>query len=120
MRALAATRLPAVERRALFALASYCNADDEAWPSLPTLATTATVSRATLCRALASLETRGLLTRMHGGGRAVTRYRLHVAAALEWAPTEGEPGGPVDTEQATSSLMVRRQQSHPATAAVSW
>ena len=119
MRALAASRLPAVERRALFALATFCDADGVAWPSLPTLAATATVSRATLCRALASLEARGLLTRTQGGGRAVTRYRVRVEAALAWAPTEGEPAPADDTEQDTSSLTVRREQSHGETAAVS-
>jgi len=110
LRALAASRLPAVERRALVAIAMHLGADGTCFPSLATLGKEAALSKSALCRALGSLEARGIITRRHGGGRAATTYALDCDAALSWEPP--------DTERVTSCPTVAQQLSQGDTAAV--
>ena len=70
------------DRFVLFVLADYANDDLEAWPRQATIASDTGYSRATVNRALQSLEERGVLTSLQeqrgDGGNSTKRYRLNL------------------------------------------
>jgi hypothetical protein len=72
-------QLPAQEKSVLVALAVAIGARNngpDCWPSIDTLARWTSLHRATVMKALKSLQARRLITRVPGGGRASTHYTL--------------------------------------------
>lgn len=121
-RAILRSSLPSTETFVLIALADHCDATDETFIGAPALAAETRLDSRTIRRALASLETRGVLIADVHPGRA-TRRRF-VAGALQSAGTPGTGSGvPLsqdqgypgqdDTPDRTSPLIV--DQDPPGT-----
>jgi hypothetical protein len=92
-------RLDATETLLLIGLADHVNEDDEAWPSIETLASRARCSYVTARRRLAALEQRGVITRRRrrreGGNLSTYAYRLvrSEAPALNLSDGKRSPRG---------------------------
>lgn len=63
--------LPMSEKMVLIALLFHVDADGECWPSLDTIASVASCSKATVCRALDGLRKKGIIERTRGQNRTV-------------------------------------------------
>ncbi|OON89628.1 helix-turn-helix domain-containing protein, partial [Pyramidobacter sp. C12-8] len=63
--------LPMSEKMVLIALLFHADADGECWPSLDTIASVASCSKATVCRALDGLRKKGIIERTRGQNRTV-------------------------------------------------
>ena len=95
-------RLRAAEAAVLHCLA-YRDGGKGAWPSVATMAREANLSRASVKRALRSLERSGVVVRdgVHGPpGRQTFVYRFNASEALEVRGFTSEPGSPVTGEGA--------------------
>lgn len=65
-----------MEKLVLLALADHADDAGLCWPSITTLESRTGMSRATVCRKLAALETAGHIVRDQGSFRNSTRYQL--------------------------------------------
>ena len=95
-------RLTDAEFAVLNSLA-YRDSGEGAWPSVATLEREANKSRATVKRALRSLERSGLVERdgkKGPPGRQTNVYRFNVSEVLRARGLTSEPGSPVTVEGA--------------------
>lgn len=91
-------------------IATHCNDDGQAWPSIPTLAGETGYHRDTVERAVAELETHGLVVTRRPG--LVTLYRIPES----WAAAAAEPRG--EAAGCLSTTPRPRRGVHPALPAV--
>lgn len=86
--------LPMSEKMVLIALLFHVNGDGECWPSLDTIASVASCSKATVCRVLDSLRKKGIIERTRGQNRTVYKIgsltmRLAESGSLTMRQVEG-------------------------------
>lgn len=86
--------LPMSEKMVLIALLFHVDADGECWPSLDTIASVASCSKATVCRALDGLRKKGIIERTRGQNRTVYKIgsltmRLAESGSLTMRQVEG-------------------------------
>ena len=94
-RLVLASDLPPAARFVALVLATYVNADDEAWPAVATLAKGAGVDSRTVQRHLKTLERHGLLARRVRGGHLASVYTLILPAPAreeDDTPARGDMG----------------------------
>ena len=102
--------LPMSEKMVLIALLFHVNGDGECWPSLDTIASVASCSKATVCRVLDSLRKKGIIERTRGQNRTVYKIgsltmRLAESGSLTMRQVEGSEVSPCDS----GSLTMRHE-----------
>ena len=101
--------LPMSEKMVLIALLFHVDADGECWPSLDTIASVASCSKATVCRALDGLRKKGIIERTRGQNRTVYKIgsltmRLAESGSLTMRQVEGSEVSPCDSGSLTMRL----------------
>jgi len=94
------------EKFILMALADYANSDAVCWPCMATLAEKAAMSKATARKAVASLESKGLLYRSFRTGHA-TKYHIKL--------TPLQSSGVEDRPHSKRAPLRSNTAHHPAT-----
>jgi hypothetical protein len=103
-------------------LDSYANGAPECWPSQATLVNAAPWVKSTALEALASLEERGLIERIRGGGErgpggTTTRYKLHDPQDCDSSNVgrspRGRPPDGLEVLGSTTNLRAEQQEVGP-------
>lgn len=102
--------LPMSEKMVLIALLFHVDGDGECWPSLDTIASVASCSKATVCRALDGLRKKGIIERTRGQNRTVYKIgsltmRLAESGSLTMRQVEGSEVSPCES----GSLTMRHE-----------